>query len=90
MRNEELYRKKKCEVCGAVAFEKLINEKVTDGGYSTDRQFEDSGFGCIVVVCHDLNNLERKRDEVHVCPRCAQKIMDAFHMANDQAKISFL
>ena len=88
MRTEELYRKKICEMCGRVAYEKCIGKQVFDGGYTSVNRFEDSGFGSIVIMCHDLNDIQPQTNTVHVCTSCAQKLLAAVTMTIEQAKRS--
>lgn len=71
MNNNEIYRKRECELCGFFTFEKhLGTAAVLDGGFTRIENFEKSGFGSLVIVPHDL---EFSRIELHLCPDCAKK-----------------
>ena len=63
-----------CEICGAYAFEKHLGTgKILDGGFTRNEKFEASGFGCLVVVFHDFEDLKNSRIEIRLCPNCARQ-----------------
>lgn len=72
MIDNEMYRKRECELCGSFAFEKhLGTNQVLDGGFTRVEKFEKSGYGSLVVVGYDL---PLSRIELKLCPVCAEKL----------------
>ena len=75
MNEDNIYRKKECELCGKYAFEKFIKTtKVLDGGFTRIEKWEESGFGGMVVVFHEIATIKDSRFELKLCPDCARKI----------------
>lgn len=75
MKEDNLYRKKECELCGKYAFEKFIKTKAElDGGFTRIEEWEQSGFGSLVTVFHDIKDLKNSRSEFKLCPDCAKQI----------------
>ena len=71
---DELYRKKNCDLCGKIAFEKHIGTKnILDGGFTRIEDFEPSGFGSMVIVFHELRDLKDSRVVLNLCPDCARE-----------------
>ena len=78
MENENIYRKRECELCGAYAFEKhLGTAKVLDGGYTRVENWEHSGFGAIVITFWEFKHIKNSRMEVKMCSACAEKLEKA-------------
>lgn len=72
MIDNEIYRKRGCQLCGAFVFEKhLGTNQVLDGGFTRVEKFEKSGYGSLVVVGYDL---PFSRIELKLCPECAEKL----------------
>lgn len=72
---EDIYRKKECELCGKYAFEKhLGTSNILDGGFTRNEKFEKSGFGCMIIDFWDMETPKNKRIELRLCPDCAGKI----------------
>ena len=87
MGKNEMYRKRKCELCGNFAFEKhLGTSQVLDGGFTRIEDFEKSGFGALVVNYWDITNVKETRVELKLCPECASKIDNAMHEAIEDLK----
>ena len=75
MKENNLYRKKECELCGKYAFEKFIKTKAElDGGFTRIEEWEQSGFGSLVTVFYDIKDLKNSRSEFKLCPDCAKQI----------------
>ena len=75
MQEDNIYRKKECELCGKYAFEKFIKVvKELDGGFTRIEEWEKSGFGSMVVVFHEIAPIKDSRFELKLCPNCARKI----------------
>lgn len=75
MQEDNIYRKKECELCGKFAFEKFIKTKgELDGGFTQIEEWEQSGFGSMVVVFHEIATIKNSRFELKLCPDCARKI----------------
>ena len=73
---DELYRKKECDLCGKYIFEKWLSTKaVLDGGFTRVEEFEKSGFGSMVVVFWDIEGVNDPRIDLKLCPDCAKEIM---------------
>ena len=75
-KQDELYRKKKCDLCGKYTFEKWLSTKaVLDGGFTRVEEFEKSGFGSMVVVFYGIERDTSPRIDLELCPDCAKEIM---------------
>ncbi len=75
MDKNNIYRKKECEICGKYTFEKFIETKGEfDGGFTQIEEWEESGFGSMVVCYHSLAGVRDSRLEYKLCPDCAKKI----------------
>ena len=73
---DELYRKKECELCGKYTFEKWLSTKaVLDGGFTRVEDFEKSGFGSVIVIFDGIESVNDSRIELKLCPDCAQEII---------------
>lgn len=73
MKNEAIYRKRECDLCGDYCFEKhLGTAKVLDGGFTRVEDWEKSGFGSLVAVFWEFDHLPRVA--VKLCPACAEKL----------------
>ena len=78
MVNENLYRKRECDLCHSYAFEKhLGTAQVLDGGFTRVENWEKSGFGAIVVNFWEFNHLKHSRMDIKLCSACAEKLRDA-------------
>ena len=77
MEQDEIYRKKQCEICGQVVYEKylgVVNE--LDGGYTKIHDWENSGFGKIQFI-YNAFGIENKHEQcfsIIVCPKCASML----------------
>ena len=75
MREEVLYRKRECEICGEIAYEKhLGTAKVLDGGFTRVEDWEKSGFCRLVATFWYAEHLNDGRIELTMCPACAKKV----------------
>lgn len=75
-----IYRKRECEACGKYTFEKWRGTGVvTDGGFTTIDDWEQSGFGSIVVNYWDITSVDESRFEYRLCPDCAKKLDSCIH-----------
>ena len=73
METENIYRKRKCNLCGSYSFEKYLGtEKVLDGGFTRIENWEKSGFGEMVAVFWEFDGLDRV--DVPLCRACAEKL----------------
>lgn len=73
---DELYRKKECELCGKHTFEKWLGTKaILDGGFTRVEDFEKSGFGSVIVIFDGIESVNDSRIELKLCPDCAKEIM---------------
>ena len=82
-----MYRKRKCDLCGAFAFEKYIKELASlDGGFTKVHEWEKSGFGTIVVNYWDIDYLKEGRFEYNLCPDCAKKLDSYIHSKIEELK----
>ena len=80
MDKDNIYRKRSCELCGNYAFEKhLGTEAALDGGYTRIENFEESGFGSMVITLWGLHSDNGNRQEFKLCPDCFSKIDHAIH-----------
>lgn len=69
-------RKRTCERCGCEVYEKPA--RITADAYGYEEVFfEKSGFGTIVIVPYDL--AEWKREEITLCPECANKLLKLYN-----------
>ena len=75
MDKSNIYRKRECEICGASVFEKFLGvAKELDGGFTQIEDWEESGFGSVVIVYYDIKSVEDSRLEYKLCPDCAEKL----------------
>lgn len=87
IKEENLYRKKECDLCGSYAFEKWLGTtKVLDGGFTQVESFEKSGFGSIVVSYWDMPSIKESRLEYQLCPDCAREINEMLYLTIDKLK----
>lgn len=63
----DIFRKKTCDICGAVEYKPYIGSKQFDGGYTTVNEFEPS----------DYENMRIGDDSLILCPDCIRKARDA-------------
>lgn len=77
MEQDEIYRKKQCEICGQVVYEKYLGvSNELDGGYTKIHDFENSGFGKIQFI-YNAFGIENKHEQcfsIIVCPQCASML----------------
>ena len=75
MANEDIYRKRECELCHAFAYEKhLGTAQVLDGGFTRIENWEHSGFGAIVINFWEFKHLKNSRVDLKLCSSCAEKL----------------
>ena len=61
-KHDEIYRKKKCELCGKYAFEKFLGTtQVLDDGFTIIEDYEKSGFGSIVIIFWEIEDVKNSR-----------------------------
>ena len=84
---EKIYRKRECELCGKHVFEKWLGTSaVLDGGFTRLEEFEQSGFGSIVVNYWDITAVKDSRFEYRLCPDCARELDTCIHSKIDELK----
>ena len=87
MDENNIYRKRKCDLCGAFTFEKFIKvAKELDGGFTQIEEWEKSGFGSMVVTYWDIESVKEGRLDYHLCPDCAEKIDSCIHSKIEELK----
>ena len=85
---KNLYRKRKCDFCGAFAFEKYMKELASlDGGFTKVNEWEKSGFGSIVVSYWGVEDVKEGRFEYNLCPDCAKKLDSYIHSKIEELKV---
>lgn len=87
MDKNNIYRKRKCDLCGASTFEKFIKvAQELDGGFTEIEEWEKSGFGSMVVNYWDIKSVKRGRFEYSLCPDCAEKLDSYIHLKIEELK----
>lgn len=72
----DIFRRKICDMCGAVEYKPYIGTNKFDGGYTTVNEFEPSAYGSA-----------RIGDEAWVlCPECIGKALEAMRQLKNIAK----
>lgn len=87
MVKEDIYRRRECEMCHDYCFEKhLGTSKVLDGGFTRIEDWEDSGYGAIVINFWGFKHLKNNRVELKLCPACAGKLDKEIYDAINKLK----
>ena len=92
MEQDEIYRKKQCEICGQVVYEKylgVVNE--LDGGYTKIHDWENSGFGKIQFI-YNAFGIENKHEQcfsIVACPKCASMLDSKISSFAEEIKTLF-
>ena len=86
----QIYRKRECELCKKFAFEKhLGTAKVLDGGFTRIENWEESEFGAIVVnAWHFPKKSENTstRIDLNLCTSCKNRIWNAIEREVEKIK----
>jgi hypothetical protein len=53
---------------------------VLDGGFTRVEEFEESGFGSIVINYWGIDSVKNTRFEYKLCPDCANKLDSFIHL----------
>lgn len=69
--NGRIFRRKTCDRCGAVDYEKLTG--YTDEGYASRAEFETHGFGKVKITAWDMNF---KPKQLCLCNKCAEDFVN--------------
>jgi hypothetical protein len=78
---DQIYRKKRCELCGAVYYEKCISRGVCES-----TKWEYSGFGYVVICDHGFEHKDTDRIDVQICKHCKGKLFQAIRSSIDDIK----